>query len=206
MKKFCLLIIVLFLATCVMGTVSFLPAAKPITVSAYTEKQKKQVKAWLSAHGYPPTMEGAYQAYQDYLSGKLTLSEKEQKLVTKNIGKTPKKKKKKTEKKANSKKKKSSKKNSKAAVTPQAQTSEEEESEEEKKMAVLPTPSVVNESTADGKEVGNINKCATDDSPQIVSGNFWKGIFFYIGGGVILLSVSVVIWVCRRKQKGSRRE
>lgn len=27
-------------------------------------------KDWLSSHGYPPTMDGAYQAYDDYLNGK----------------------------------------------------------------------------------------------------------------------------------------
>lgn len=45
----------------------------PISVMAeetYTEEEKAQAKAWLSAHGYPPTREGAAQAYQDYLDGK----------------------------------------------------------------------------------------------------------------------------------------
>lgn len=36
----------------------------------YTEEEKAQAKAWLSAHGYPPTRAGAAQAYQDYLDGK----------------------------------------------------------------------------------------------------------------------------------------
>lgn len=40
------------------------------TSSAYTEEQKQQAKAWLSAHGYSPDMGGANQAYQDYLNGK----------------------------------------------------------------------------------------------------------------------------------------
>lgn len=40
------------------------------TSHAYTEEQKAQAKAWLSAHGYSPDMGGANQAYQDYLNGK----------------------------------------------------------------------------------------------------------------------------------------
>lgn len=40
------------------------------TSNAYTEEQKQQAKAWLSAHGYSPDMGGANQAYQDYLNGK----------------------------------------------------------------------------------------------------------------------------------------
>lgn len=40
------------------------------TSYAYTEEEKQMAKDWLSAHGYPPTMDGAYQAYQDYLNGK----------------------------------------------------------------------------------------------------------------------------------------
>ncbi len=38
--------------------------------SGYTEEEKNAVKAWLSAHGYPPTRAGAEQAYQDFLNGK----------------------------------------------------------------------------------------------------------------------------------------
>lgn len=37
---------------------------------AYTEEQKQQAKAWLSAHGYSPDAGGAAAAYQDYLDGK----------------------------------------------------------------------------------------------------------------------------------------
>ncbi len=40
------------------------------TSKAYTEEEKAQAKAWLSAHGYSPDMGGANQAYQDYLNGK----------------------------------------------------------------------------------------------------------------------------------------
>ncbi len=40
------------------------------TSNAYTEEEKRQAKAWLSAHGYSPDQAGANQAYQDYLNGK----------------------------------------------------------------------------------------------------------------------------------------
>ena len=40
------------------------------TSYAYTEEEKTQAKAWLSAHGYSPDWGGASQAYQDYLNGK----------------------------------------------------------------------------------------------------------------------------------------
>lgn len=40
------------------------------TAQAYTEEEKAQAKAWLSAHGYSPDYGGASQAYQDYLDGK----------------------------------------------------------------------------------------------------------------------------------------
>ena len=36
----------------------------------YTQEEIDAIKAWLSAHGYPPTRAGAEQAYQDYLDGK----------------------------------------------------------------------------------------------------------------------------------------
>lgn len=40
------------------------------SVYAYTDEEKAQAKAWLSAHGYSPDYGGASQAYQDYLNGK----------------------------------------------------------------------------------------------------------------------------------------
>lgn len=40
------------------------------TSYAYTEEEKQQAKAWLSAHGYSPDAGGASQAYADYLNGK----------------------------------------------------------------------------------------------------------------------------------------
>ena len=41
-----------------------------LNTRAYTEEQKQQAKAWLSAHGYSPDSSGAAAAYQDYLNGK----------------------------------------------------------------------------------------------------------------------------------------
>ena len=41
-----------------------------VRTNAYTEEQKQQAKAWLSAHGYSPDAGGAAAAYQDYLNGK----------------------------------------------------------------------------------------------------------------------------------------
>ncbi|WP_026834956.1 hypothetical protein [Eubacterium xylanophilum] len=49
-----------------------------VQAEEYTESQKAQAKAWLSAHGYSPTRAGASQAYSDYLSGKLKLSASEE--------------------------------------------------------------------------------------------------------------------------------
>lgn len=198
MKKIYFMGILLLLSTCVLGSVSFLPATKTITVRAYTDEQKKQAKAWLSAHGYPPTMEGAYQAYQDYLSGKLTLSEEEQKIVNKNTGKSSKKKKTNSKKKTKSKKKKSSKKKDKVATEPKVETSREEATKE-KKAAVSPTPTIENEDTPGGKEAESIKKCATEDTSQSDIGNSWKGVAICIGGGIILLFVVVLVCVRRGK-------
>ena len=39
--------------------------------SGYTQEQIDAAKAWLSAHGYPPTRAGAAQAYADFDAGKL---------------------------------------------------------------------------------------------------------------------------------------
>ena len=41
-----------------------------LNTRAYTEEQKQQAKAWLSAHGYSPDSSGAAAAYHDYLNGK----------------------------------------------------------------------------------------------------------------------------------------
>ena len=42
----------------------------PRDAFSYTQEQKRAAKAWLSSHGYPPTEDGAWQAYSDWLDGK----------------------------------------------------------------------------------------------------------------------------------------
>ena len=42
----------------------------PRDAFSYTAAQKRAAKAWLSSHGYPPTEDGAWQAYSDWLDGK----------------------------------------------------------------------------------------------------------------------------------------
>lgn len=44
-------------------------AVCPFSAKAYTEEEKKAAKSWLSAHGYPPTEDGAWEAYSDWLDG-----------------------------------------------------------------------------------------------------------------------------------------
>ena len=51
------------------GVIAALGMTIPHTSYAYTEEEKAQAKAWLSAHGYSPDYGGASQAYQDYLTG-----------------------------------------------------------------------------------------------------------------------------------------
>lgn len=62
--------IVAVIVLCLMAaTVTFNKSVMP--VYAYTQEEKEAAKAWLAAHGYPPTRAGAEQAYQDYLDGKI---------------------------------------------------------------------------------------------------------------------------------------
>ncbi len=63
MKKMRMILGMLVIALLLVCSVSF-------TSYAYTEEEKAQAKAWLSAHGYSPDWGGANQAYQDYLNGK----------------------------------------------------------------------------------------------------------------------------------------
>lgn len=57
----------ILMTVCLLLICLVLPATSAF---AYTEKQKRQAKSWLKRHGYPPTRDGAYQAYDDYLGGK----------------------------------------------------------------------------------------------------------------------------------------
>lgn len=54
----------------VLGMIVTMGLSIHTTSYAYTEEEKAQAKAWLSAHGYSPDAAGASQAYQDYLNGK----------------------------------------------------------------------------------------------------------------------------------------
>ena len=60
--------IVIIVITCLMMLLGCVGIG--IKSYAYTEEQKQQAKAWLSAHGYSPDAGGAAAAYQDYLNGK----------------------------------------------------------------------------------------------------------------------------------------
>ena len=62
MKKWMRIVGILLICLVVGGTVF---ARDTLPVQAYTDEEKAAVKAWLSANGYPPTMAGAEQAYQD---------------------------------------------------------------------------------------------------------------------------------------------
>lgn len=50
--------------------VLLLVCAAKTTTYAYTDEEKAQAKAWLSANGYSPDASGAAQAYADYMAGK----------------------------------------------------------------------------------------------------------------------------------------
>lgn len=66
---------ILFTLCFSIGIVTFCSGKYKLTAYAYTEEEKAAVKAWLIEHGYPPTMDGAEQAYQDYLNGKIDLGD-----------------------------------------------------------------------------------------------------------------------------------
>lgn len=61
---------ILVLLCFTMAVSMFCAAKNTLPAYAYTDEEKAAVKAWLSENGYPPTMAGAEQAYQDYLDGK----------------------------------------------------------------------------------------------------------------------------------------
>lgn len=70
MKSFIKPFIILML--CIITAASiFCLGGSGLTAYAYTDAEKEAAKAWLSSHGYSPTMSGAQQAYQDYLDGKI---------------------------------------------------------------------------------------------------------------------------------------
>ncbi len=70
MKRCRLILLLIAVLVFSAGTVNWNYTYTAMAEEEYTEEEKAQAKAWLSAHGYPPTREGANQAYQDYLDGK----------------------------------------------------------------------------------------------------------------------------------------
>lgn len=168
------------------------------TVKAYTEEQKQQAKAWLSAHGYPATKSGAYQAYNDYKNGKLTLSGNEKERVKKNLGKSSSSKKKKT-KKVKSKKKISDR-DIKKKESVQNDTKKDESKKKDTKERVSSDGEQKDEVTAPQK------KNLTDGKKEDVSAsvdvkkkeNSMKSVYIVVGVILIILLV-VVVGVFRRK-------
>lgn len=180
-RRFVIILIVL----CMVGSfITTLPMENTKTVKAYTKEQKQQAKAWLSAHGYPATKEGAYQAYQDYLEGKLTLSEEEQKRVNKSLGKSVKKK---------TTKNKAAKKKATATATPPEQKAEGEEAVRQARITASPSPNTQKKDFSNGQE---IEKCGTEERENSKS----AVIYLYAGGCVILIiAIILLVSICRRK-------
>lgn len=187
------LVILLLLA----GSVFLTPYTHSTVTKAYTEEQKQAAKAWLSAHGYPPTKEGAYQAYRDYQSGKLKLSEEEQKSINNSRGESSKRDKNKSQKKKSSKKKskkaKSTKKSKsvdtkkKATATPQTQSPDGESGQTQMKQTASPAASSVRDVTAEDKEQNR----GTDEEENAG----WGRVYFIIALCVIaVVSSAFCIW------------
>ena len=183
--------VILFLAAGCMTAVSFCPVS---SVKAYTEAEKKQAKAWLSAHGYPPTKGGAYQAYSDYMSGKLKLSEEDQKRVNRSLGKTNNSEKKTTKEKT--KKKKAKKKTKK-------ETGNEAASAEKKGQATAsPTASPVSTATpsaATPTDDSDKQETEKSDTGKPATGRTKWETFGIVGGALLLIIVLVLVRIRRRK-------
>lgn len=187
-----IILVVLFLLT---GCVSLSSYRHTTFTKAYTEKQKQEAKAWLSAHGYPATKEGAYQAYRDYLSGKLTLGEDDQKRLDQSLGKSSKKDKERTQKKKkgkSSKKKRSSDKEKEAVATPKTKPSDDVNTTVKKQQTALPaSPS------ASVKETGNRPETNEEKNKGIDKGYLFGGVCLIV---VLAGSISLYIW----KRKSTR--
>ena len=190
-KSIILLVCLFVLAGCICRTVN-----SPVTVTkAYTEEQKKQAKAWLSAHGYPPTTEGAYQAYSDYQSGKLKLSEEDQKRVEKTLGKSSSKDKKSKKKKSAKKSvKKSADKTNKATAEPETPVADKRKQEEQKQQATpFASPSV-----KDVTQEEEVEKCGTQEEDTT-----WKTRMYVILAFCAVAVGASVPFV--RKKKSSKK-
>lgn len=184
-------VILVLVAGC-MTVVSFCPVS---SVKAYTEAEKKQAKAWLSAHGYPPTKGGAYQAYSDYMSGKLKLSEEDQKRVNQSLGKTNNSENK-TSKEKTKKKKKAKKKTKKETGTEAASAEEKEQA------TASPTASPVSTATpsaATPTDDPDKQETEKDRTEEPASGRTKWETFGIVGGALLLIIVLVLVKIRRRK-------
>lgn len=193
-----IVLVILFLLA---GSVFLKSYTHSTVTKAYTEEQKQAAKAWLSAHGYPPTKEGAYQAYQDYQNGKLKLSEEEQKGINKSLGKSSKKDKNSSQKKKSSKKKRKKTKSTKKSVdtekkitaTPQTQSPDGESGQTQIKQTASPAAPSVHDVTTEDKE----QKRGTDEEESAG----WGRVYFIIALCVIAVGSSeFCIW----KKKSSK--
>lgn len=159
-----------------------------ISTKAYTEEQKQQAKAWLSAHGYAPTKAGAYQAYADYKSGKLKLDNSKKKVY----------------KKKSSKSKKSTNRNNNKTIndsikkhTPPPISSQSKGNEKSKDI-VPPTPieTAVSETPVATKSV----KVDSSTEKEREGGSFSKHIYM---GGMVIIVLTIIMFVCIRKTRKS---
>lgn len=205
--KIRMIFVVLFL---MVGCVFFISYRQASVVRAYTEEQKQEAKAWLSAHGYPATKEGAYQAYQDYLSGKLSLSEEDQKRVSQSLGKSSEKKKKSSNKKRNketSRKKKKSDKNEVTSDKKKKTSIEPHEADKDNKQEqIQPSKTALPSSLPSTSPTHTINEERKDGvvNDKNKAGN---SKFFWAGGGFLLIVVFgaliLLLWKKRnRSQSG----
>lgn len=184
--------VILFLVAGCMTAVSFCPVS---SVKAYTEAEKQQAKAWLSAHGYPPTKGGAYQAYSDYMSGKLKLSEEDQKRVNRSLGKT--------NNSENTTSKEKTKKKKKAKKKTKKKTGTEAASAEKKGQATAsPTASPVSTATpsaATPTDDSDKQETEKSDTGKPATGRTKWETFGIVGGALLLIIVLVLVRIRRRK-------
>lgn len=171
------------------------------TVKAYTEKQKQQAKAWLSAHGYSPTRGGAAQAYADYKSGKLKLSESEKKLAGEKTGISSKNKDKKNQKAKAEKKTKEKGKSKKKPVATSSPTIQARRTETNKTTESVVSPSA-QPSTATpsltSTPTQKDNNDGIDNTLPKESGS--DNTIYYVIGGVVVLLIVVLICVAGKKK------
>lgn len=163
-----------------------------VAAQEYTEEQKQQAKAWLSAHGYAPTREGAYQAYADYKSGKL-------KIDMGDVGQAKESLKKKIQKKKA--KKKATKKSAKKTAKEVAETNTSEDSSITKKVldVAKKAEQVVKESGVSQSAVGEVavSVSATSAVEELETSQNPKGVFFILGG--VLVGGSIAFAWFKRK-------